>query len=128
MVLPTRPDRVAGRMPGDLEQQLARQRIAVGVQAGGGQAEQHVAGTDLRAGEQALALDRADDEAGQIVFAGGVEAGHLGGLAADQRAAVGPAAAGDAGDHFGGDARVQLSDGEIIQEEQRRSRPARRCR
>ena len=33
-------------------------------------------------------LDHADDEAGDVVFAVGVEAGHLGGLAADERAAV----------------------------------------
>ena len=93
-------NRVSRAVPGHFEQQLARQRVAVGVQPGGGQPEQHVAGADRRAGEHALALDRAHDEAGQIVFAGGVEARHLGGLAADQRAAVVPAAARDAGDHL----------------------------
>ena len=60
-------------MTGDLKQQLARQRIAVGMQAGGGQPEQNVAVANRLAGDHALALDRADDEAGQVVFAGGVK-------------------------------------------------------
>ena len=72
----------------DLEQQLARQRIAVGVQSGGGQPEQHVARADRLAGEQFAALGRADDEARQVVLAVGVQPRHLRRLAADQRAAV----------------------------------------
>ena len=43
-------------------------------------------------------LGRAHDEARQVVFALGVQAGHFGGFAADQRAAVVPAAARNAGD------------------------------
>ena len=43
-----------------------------------------------------VALDDADAEAGQVVVAVGVHARHLGGLAADQRAAGLPAALGDA--------------------------------
>ena len=50
-------------------------------------------------------LDHADAEAGEVVFALGVHAGHLGGLAADQRAAGLLAALGDAADHARGDAR-----------------------
>ncbi len=64
-------------------------------------------------------LGRADDEAGQIVFAGVIDAGHLRGLAADQRASVGAASARDAGDHCGRDVGIQFADREIIQEEQR---------
>ena len=67
----------------------------------------------------AAAFRRADDEPGQVVFAVAIHAGHLGGLAADQRAAVGAAAARDARNHCGGDGGVQLADREIIQEEQR---------
>ena len=49
------------------------------------------------------AVDDADDEAGEVVLAVGVEAGHLGGLAAEQRAAVLAAAARDPGDDLLGD-------------------------
>ena len=43
-----------------------------------------------------VAVDDADDGAGEVVLAVGVEAGHLGGLAADEGAAVGAAGLGDA--------------------------------
>ncbi len=64
-------------------------------------------------------LDDADGEAGEVVFAVGVHAGHLGRLAADQRAAGLLAARGDALDHQrrGGD--VEPPAGEIVEEEQR---------
>ena len=39
-------------------------------------------------GNELVALDDADDEAGQVVFAVGVEAGHLRSFAADERASV----------------------------------------
>ncbi len=53
-----------GREPRDLKQQFARERIAIGVQAGRGQADQHVAGTNFRSRQHALALHRSHDEAG----------------------------------------------------------------
>ena len=62
---------------------------------------------------------RADGEAGEVVFAGRVHAGHLGGLAADQRAAGLFAARGDALDHVGGGVDVELAAGEVVEEEQR---------
>ena len=70
---------------GHLKKELAGERVAVGVQAGGGHPDEDVAGLDALAGDHFVAVDRADDEAGQIVFAVGVEAGHLRGFAADQR-------------------------------------------
>ena len=66
-----------------------------------------------------LALDDADDEAGDVVFAVGVEAGHLRGLAADQRAAVLAAGARHAADDLLGDLRRQASGREIVEKEQR---------
>ena len=45
-------------------------------------------GTIVAPVDQPAALDDADDEAGEVVFAVGVEAGHLRGLAAEQRAPV----------------------------------------
>ena len=91
-------DVLGGFVAGDFEEQLAGQRVAVGVQAGGGQADEHVAGLDVCAGDELVAIDGADDEAGQVVFAVGVEAGHLRGFAADERAAVGLAGLRQAAD------------------------------
>ena len=53
--------------------------------ARGGQADENVAGCDVQARQDMLALDRADREAGQIVVLAPVEARHLGRLAADER-------------------------------------------
>ena len=60
-----------------------------------------------------------DREAREVVFAGRVHARHLGGLAADQRAAGLLAALGDALDHVGGDVDVELAAREVVEEEQR---------
>ena len=64
-------------------------------------------------------LDHADDEAGDVVLAVGVEARHLGGFAADQRAAVLAAAARDAGDDLLGDRRRQPPGRQVVEKEQR---------
>ena len=79
-----------------LEHDVAHQRVAVGVQPAAGHRQEHVAGLDARAVDDAVALDRADDEAGDVVVAERVDAGHLGGLAADQRAAGVATRRGDA--------------------------------
>ena len=55
----------------------------------------------------------------EVVIAVLVEAGHFGGLAADQRAAAFPAAFGDAGDDRRGGLGIELAAGEIVQKEQR---------
>ena len=44
-------------------------------------------GVEARTVDDLFALDQADGKAGQVVFPLGVEAGHFGGFAADQRAA-----------------------------------------
>ena len=72
-----------------------------------------------RAADDAGLLHHADGEAGKVVFAGRVHAGHLGGLAADQRAAGLFAAEGDALDDFGGGLHVELAAGKVVEEEQR---------
>ena len=69
--------------------------------------------------DQALAVDDADDEAGEVVLAVGVEARHLGGLAAEQRAAVLAAGRGHAADDRLGDVRRQPAGREVVEEEQR---------
>ena len=64
-------------------------------------------------------LDDADREAGEIVLAGGIHAGHLRGLAADQRAARLLAARGDALDDLGGGRDVELAARVVVEEEER---------
>ena len=59
-----------GSEAGDFEDQLARQGVAVGVQAQRGQGQEHVAGAHGAGLEDAAALDDAHDESGEIVFAG----------------------------------------------------------
>ncbi len=105
-------------MPGILHD-LAHQRKAVGVHAGRRKPDHRVARRDIRPRQQRAALGRADRKAGEVVVAVLVEAGHLGGLAADQRAAGFPAAFGDAGDDRSRSLRVELSAGEIVEKEQR---------
>ena len=80
----------------------------------------HVADFDRLAGDDALALHRADDESSQIVFAVGIEARHLGSFSADQGAAVVLAGFGQAFDDFLGDLRLDLAGGQVIHEKQRR--------
>ena len=98
------------------------------MQPGGSQADQHVAGFYRFAGDDLVAIDHAYDEASQIVLAVAVEAGHLGGLAADQGTAVLLAGVGDAGDYLLGNFRLQLAGGEVVHEEHGRRRPAPQCR
>ena len=84
-----------------LEHDAAGERVAVGVEPGGGVAEQHVARDDGVAVQRLVLLDDADDRPGQVVGARLVEARHLRGLAAGERHAVRPAAARDALDQPG---------------------------
>ncbi len=98
---------------------LAHQRIAVGVRAVGSEAQHHVAGLDVLAGDDLALFHHAHRKAGEVVFAHRIHAGHLGGLAADQRAAGLLATVGDALDHFGGGRHVELAAGEVVEEEQR---------
>ena len=102
-----------------VEKHPAHERVAVRVEARGREAEQPVAGRDRAPVDPAALLDHADREAGEVVLAVGVEPGQLRGLAADEGAAGGLAAVGDAGDHPLGHADVQLARGEVVEEEQR---------
>ena len=58
---------------------------------------------DVAARQDRAALGGADRKAREIVIVAVIDAGHLGGLAADQRAAGLPAAFGDALDDRGAD-------------------------
>ena len=73
----------------------------------------------LAAVDDRVLLDDADAEAGQVVVAGGIHAGHLRGLAADQRRAGLHAALDDAFDDRLGDVDAELAGGVVVEEEQR---------
>jgi hypothetical protein len=76
-------------------------------------------GPDRRTVDDPILLDHPDREPGQVVLADRVHPGHLGGLAADQRAAGDLAAQRDAADHLGRDLDVELAAGVVVEEEQR---------
>ena len=86
--------------------------------AGGRQADQRVAGADLRIVHDSVAIHHAHGEAGQIVLVLGIEAGHFRRLAAVEGAARLHAALGYAGD----DGRDLLGHvfaaGDVVQEGQ----------
>ena len=111
-----------------LQHDVPHQRVAVGVQAAARHAPEDVAGLDPRAVDDAVALDGADDEPGDVVVAECVHAGHLRGLAADQRAAGVAARRGDAVDHLGEVLGHQLAGGVVVEEEERLARRSRGCR
>ena len=87
--------------------------------AGGGEAEDDVTLGDIVTRQDAVAFGGADREAGEVEVVAGIDAGHLGRLAADQRAARVLAAGGDAGDHGGAGLRRQPAAGIVVEEEQR---------
>ena len=72
-----------------------------------------------RAVDDARARHDADDEPGDVVFAVGVEPRHLGGLAAEQRAAVLAAGARHARDDLLGDVGRQPAGRQVVEKEQR---------
>ncbi len=84
-----------------------------------GKPEHDVAGRDIGARQQRAALGGADREAGEVVVARLIEARHLGGLAADQRAVRLPAALGDALDDPRADVRLEFSTGKVVEKKQR---------
>ena len=88
-------DIAVGRVAGHFKKQLAGQRIAVGVQAGGRQAQHHIARLNRLSANNALALHHSHDEPRQIIFAIGIEIRHLGGFPADEGASVLLARGGD---------------------------------
>ena len=83
---------------------------------------EHVAGGDVGAGEQRGPLGDADERAGDVERARRVDAGHLGRLAAEQRAAGGLAGLGHAGDDLGDEVGVERAGGDVVEEEQRPGR------
>ncbi len=87
--------------------------------AGRRQPEHRVPGLESGPRQERSAFGGADRKAREVEVAVGVEAGHLGGLAADERAAGLGAAFGDPLDDRLGHPLVELAGREIVEEQQR---------
>src|SRR6267142_2903884 len=104
---------------GDFENEFPGEGVAVGMETGGGQSEQRVAGLDVFSGEKFLAFDGADDESGEIVFARGIKTGHFRSLAANEGAPGFAARAAHAFDKLLDDLRIKLSHRQVIEKKKR---------
>src|SRR5579862_8383469 len=91
------------------------------MQAVRGQAQDDVADFYRFASDDALALYRTDNEAGQIVFAVGVEPRHLGSLSTDQGTAVVLAGFGQAFNDLLDDFGLDPSGGQVVHKKEWRS-------
>ena len=83
------------------------------------QADEDVAGLDVFAGNDLVAVDDADAEASQVIVVFGIEAGHFSRFAAEESAARFLAGMGDTFDNGRNLDRVELADGDVVQEEER---------
>ena len=113
-------DKSFQRIAGNFKEQFASQRVSVGVQAVGGQAENAIPHLHIFAADDAVAFDYSNNESGEVVLAIGIKPRHFRGLAADQSAAVMLAGFGQAADNSFGDLRIQRSRGQVVHEKQRR--------
>ena len=100
------------------EKHLSHQGVAVGMKSARNQADDLISRLDPVSEYKALPLGRAHGEAGQLVVAGRIEAGHLGGLAAENGAAGLPAALGDTLDQSADRIRLHLPHGDVVEKEQ----------
>ena len=98
---------------------FADEGVAVGMHAVGGEPQHDVAGLDAHRVDGACEFNHADGEAGKIEIITGVDAGHLGGLAAEERAAGLSTPLGDALEQVAEHGLVDLADGDVIEEEER---------
>jgi hypothetical protein len=98
---------------------LADERIAVGVDAAGGQPDHDVAGRDALRVHGALELDDTDAESREVEIARGVEVGHLGRFAAEERAPGLFAPLDHAADQVGQHRLLDLRHRDVVKEEER---------
>ncbi len=98
---------------------FADQGKAVGVWTARCKAEQGIARRYRAAVNDVGFFHHADAEAGQVVVAVAIHAGHFSGFATDERAAGQFAALADAFDHAGGSIDIELPGGVVIEEKQR---------
>ena len=97
---------------------LADQRVTVGVRARRWQGEQGITGSNPGAVDDFGLLYNANAETGQVVVFAFVHARHFSGFAAYQRAAGQFTASADTGNHLGRGFYVELAGGVVIEEEQ----------
>ena len=102
-----------------LADERAHEREAVGVEAGGGEAEHDVARLAALPVDQALAVDDPDAGAREVELVLAVDARQLGRLAADQRAAGLAADVGRALDQLGDLLELELVGGDVVEQEER---------
>ncbi len=107
------------RVEGQPLEQPAEQRVPIGVRAGGGEPDEHVAGRDARAGEHRRAFHGADECSGDVERAGRVDTGHFRRLPTEEYTARGHAGPGHLPDESSDDARVERCRGDVVEEEQR---------
>src|SRR5262245_39444547 len=88
------------------------------MKAGTREADEHVARANPVRAQCGVFIDAPDDEAGESVVRRRVDAGHLGGLAAEQRALILAASSGDAGDDCFSDRWLEGSERNVVEEEQ----------
>ncbi len=81
--------------------------------------DHHVARRNIAARQHIVASHRAHREAGKVVVAGLIHAGHFRGFTADQGATCFAASCGNTFDHLRSDRRIELAAGKVVQEEQR---------
>ena len=98
---------------------LAHERVAVGVHAGGRQAQDHIARANVRGVEHLGTVDDAHGKAGEVVVGRSHDARVLGHLAAHERAARELAAVGHTLDDLCHVLGLNVTDGNVVQEEQR---------
>ena len=104
-----------------VEEDVPGEGVAVGVQAGGGDTDEFVAGADVASVEDAAFLDHADDGAADVILAGLVKAGHLRRLAADEGAVVLAATDSESAHDVGKHLFLQCAGADVVEEEQRLS-------
>ena len=83
-----------------------------------GNPDEDIANRDAPAVDEHFVLDNADDETGEVVLAIGIEARHLRGFAAKERATVVLATTGESLDDLSRDVGLQRPGREVVEKEQ----------
>jgi hypothetical protein len=101
------------------ENDLAGERVAVGVQAVGGQSDEGIADTHARTVENFGTIGYPDDASDKIVVGPVIQAGHLRRLTTEEGTSGTFAGSSQTGDDFGKNGRIKFACAEIIEEEKR---------
>ena len=107
------------RVHRDPVEQLPQERVPVRVRPARRDPDQCVSSDDVVAGEERGPVGDADERAGDVERAGRVDAGHLGGLAAQEDTPGCLAGLGHAGDDVGDAVGVEDAGGDVVEEEPR---------